>query len=246
MSQVTKGFRTPNQIAASVAPNAGVLKATLATLAQVKAQTVTVEPVSKAPPVPTIGIAPMGKPTVDVKKANDKANYSLGEGAAESFINCVKAQGVSLKVYLQAIADGDQQWRKGFRVALDKHRDAMNEYVKANPDNPVYAAAAKSAKPRISEAIGFSKAIDAGFSPDMSQGYHAIIGASVAFRASKSAPADGTAEHVGPTVKKTRGRTAKPKLDKVKAFLLSLSLTAEELVQVRDMVDTLATLARAK
>lgn len=207
-----------------------------------------------------IGLPP-SLPNPDTEKANKKANYNLGAGAAESFLNCVKAQGVSLKVYLQAIADGDQQWRKGFRVALEHHRDAMNEYVKQNPNNPVYTAAAKSAKPRISEAIGFSKAMDTGFSPDMSQGYHAIIGASVAFRNSKSSadvemPSGGNGEDgkgksvpgtaKGPTQKKNRGRKPIPILDKVKKFLLSLNATAEELDQVAVMATTLAKIARSQ
>lgn len=247
-------FRTPNQIAASLAPDAATLKTTLQTLAAVKAQSAstTVELTAKAAPVVTIGL-PIGKPKADVAKANAKANESLGAGCAESFLNCVKSQAISLKIYLQQIALADQHFRKAFRVALDKHRDAMREHVKATegqPEHAVYKAAFDSAKPRISEAIGFSKAIDAGFVPNMAQGYHAIIGASVAFRNSTSSAATEGGktgvQSVGPTQKKSRGRVALPVLDKVKNFLLSLNLTADDLVQVRSMVDTLATLAHAK
>lgn len=193
---------------------------------------------------------PVGAANTDVKKANDKANYDAGAGAAEAFISLVKSQGVSLKVYLQRIAETDQQWRKGFRVALEKARDDMRAHVKAREgkaDLPVYEQALRSALPRFSEAIGFSKAVDAGFQPDMSQGYHAIIGAANAFRQSNSA-AKGTdeASASGPTVRKSRGRKSTPVLDKVKNYLLSLSLTVEQLEDVGKMVATLIAVAKAQ
>lgn len=200
-------------------------------------------------PAPTIGL-PIGKPTTDVKKANDKANYDAGAGAAEAFLSLVKAQAVSLKVYLQRIAETDQQWRKGFRVALTKHRDDMAEHVKARKgmaDSAVYEQAYKSAQPRISEAITFSKAIDAGFVPDMAQGYHAIVGASRAFlNASSAAQGTDSTTNAGPTQRKARGRKATPVLDKVKNYLLSLSLTVEQLEDVGKMVATLAAVAKAQ
>lgn len=201
-------------------------------------------------PVVTIGL-PVGNTNIDTKKVNDKANYDAGAGAAESFLNCVKAQAVSLKVYLQRIAETDQQWRKGFRVALDKARDDMRAHAKARegmPDEDVFAQALRSALPRISEAIGFSKAVDAGFVPDMTQGYHAIIGAATAFRNSQSASggSDEGKDSVGPTVKKSRGRKATPVLDKVKNYLLGLSLTLEQLEDVSKMVDTLVKVAKAQ
>lgn len=191
-----------------------------------------------------------GHATTDTKKANDQANYNAGAGAAEAFITLVKSQGVSLKGYLQRIAETDQQWRKGFRVALEKARDDMHAHVKAREgkaDLPVYEQALRSAMPRFSEAIGFSKAIDAGFVPDMSQGYHALIGAANAFRRSQSAAA-GTdeASASGPTVRKSRGRKATPVLDKVKNYLLSLSLTVEQLEDVGKMVATLTAVAKAQ
>jgi len=200
-------------------------------------------------PAPTIGL-PIGKPTTDVKAANDKANYDAGTGAAEAFVSLVKSQGVALKVYLQRISETDQQWRKGFRVALEKARDDMRAHVKAREgmaDLSVYEQALRSAMPRFSEAIGFSKAIDAGFVPDMSQGYHAIIGAANAFRNSASA-AQGTdsTTNAGPTQRKARGRKSTPVLDKVKNYLLSLSLTVEQLEDVGKMVATLTAVAKAQ
>lgn len=201
-------------------------------------------------PPPKIGLSLVaGKATTDTKKANDTANYDAGAGAAEAFINVVKSQAVSLKVYLQRIAETDQQWRKGFRVTLDKARDDMRAHVSAREgmaDQKVYEQALRSALPRISEAIGFSKAIDAGFTPDMTQGYHAIIGAATAFRNSSSASGEPGTESVGPTVRKQRGRTKTPVLDKVKNYLLGLSLTVEQLADVGKMVDTMHKIAKAQ
>jgi hypothetical protein len=201
---------------------------------------------------PKIGLTLVaGKATQETKKANDKANYDAGAGAAEAFLNVVKSQAVSLKVYLQRIAETDQQWRKGFRVTLDKARDDMRAHVNARkgmPDFEVYEQAFKSTQPRISEAITFSKAIDNGFTPDMAQGYHAIIGASRAFLNSSSASSEGEpgTESIGPTVRKQRGRKATPVLDKVKNYLLGLSLTVEQLEDVSRMVDTMVKLAKVQ
>jgi hypothetical protein len=138
----------------------------------------------------------------------------------------------------------------------------MREHVdNASPkDKPVFVSAFESAKVRISEAVGFTKACDLGWTPEWVregkvQGYHALIGQNVAFRHSNSsagAPTvgkageavDAQAKAVGPTQHKKRGRVALPVLDKFKKFVLGLNPSVDDLIQFRTMLDQMIVLAK--
>jgi hypothetical protein len=178
---------------------------------------------------------PVGKPAADTEKANAKANEGLGEVLAIRFMDCVKEQSGTLRRFLSNIADGDAHYRKGFRVTLVRRLKDMRAYVKAvkgTPDEAIYSASLRSAGVRVSEAVTFSKAVDAGFSPDMNQNYHALIAQSRVYLTK--------GEGVGPTRRK--GRPATPFLDKLKKFLTENAKTTEQLHQAAEFAETLAKL----
>lgn len=175
---------------------------------------------------------PVGKATQDSKHAADKANMAKGEALAEMLFRCVKEQGSTLKRFLVNIAELDQQGRRGFRVAVQRHLKDIRAYVNAREgqdDHAAWAATARSAGVRMSEAVTFSKAIDAGYSPGMEHPYHSLIGGARTFLQGQSS---------GPTVKK--GRPAKPLADKIKAYLARECKTAEDYAVALEAVEAVA------
>jgi len=175
------------------------------------------------------------KKEVQNKSAADKAQASMGEALAELFVKFVQGQATSLKLYLNDIVKLSHEGRIGFRVSLNAHVKAINAHVKAKkgmPEHDTFKRAKNSACVRISEAITFSKAIDAGMSydPNTSDSYHAHIGTARVFLEASST--------TGPTVK--RGRKATPTLDKVRAYLAKAGLDADDFEKVKDICDELA------
>lgn len=191
----------------------------------------------------TVGLVlgnPVSKPTQDTESANAKANYGAGQACADLFIAECKGQAGRLKNFLVNIAQGDQQWRKGFRVALSLHLRQIREHVKSKegtPEGDMWKTTARSAGVRISEAVTFSKAIDAGLTWSAVEAfpYHACIGAARDYL---------TGQAAGPTQR--RGRKPAAFLDKLKKFLESNAKGEADLKQAAEFAETMAKLEHAK
>lgn len=185
---------------------------------------------------------PDSKPNPDTQKANQKADAAKGEAVAVTFIKFAQDTAVKGKRFLMDIDELGQAGRTAFRTAISAHLKVMREELKQNEDTEAYELlkrAFNSTQARFSEAVTFSKACDVGFEFNFEDGYHDLIGTARVALQSESAN--------GPTVKTgKRGRKAKPLLDKVKAFLLSLNATADDFGQIAEMARTLQQLATAK
>lgn len=185
-----------------------------------------------------IGNANAGR--INQHAANQLAMAARGESCARLFLAECKGQGDSLKRFLGDVVEMDQEGRKAFRVTLNaqlkSYRKEVNE-GKDTPEKPYLQASARSAGTRISEATTFSRAIDAGYSPDFDGfTYHQMIGMSRTFLQSESA--------TGPTQR--RGRPATPILDKVKAFLNKLEPTTEQYKEIHTLVMTMGKIKEVK
>jgi hypothetical protein len=191
---------------------------------------------------PTIGLTLVaGKATTDTKKTNDSGDKANGKAVAELFIRFEKETAEKGKMLLKSIFNLSQAGRSAFRVALSQalkdDRDELKLY-KGMPEYDLFKSALSTRAVRFSEVKIFSESCDHGFTPNFEDKYHQILGtARVQLRSESS---------VGPTVHKTRGRKATPVLDKVKNYLLSLSLTVEQLEDVSRMVDTMVKLAKVQ
>lgn len=156
------------------------------------------------------------------------AEMAQGQAIAELLIRNVQEQGQKLRRFLMDLVGLSQAGRQGFRVAVTDHLKAIRRHVnavKGTPEHAAYAAASRSAGVRLSEAVTFSKAIDAGFSPEFEgMPYHSMIGAARTVLASESA--------VGPTVK--RGRKATPNIDKLLAYAVKNGISADEVAAVAE------------
>ena len=159
--------------------------------------------------------------TIEVKAAQDSGMQARGSAIAVSLFNLVKAQAGDMLRYLKDITDLNQAGRTEFRKVLEQKRREMRSTAKefaGSPFEDVTKRTGASAFVRISEALSFSKAVDAGFVPDFDTGYHWNIAEGRAFLESQSA--------TGPTMK--RGRKAQTKVQKACAFLDKLGLTDAE------------------
>ena len=171
-----------------------------------------------------------------------------GEAIASQLIAEVKAQGGILKRYLINIRDLDQVGRRAFRVAVSAFLKKMRATVttmEGTPEHATYAATARSAGVRMSEAVTFSKACDAGYNPDMEEGtYHWHVSEARKFLAAEAAgqtDVDGnTVTPIGPTRK--RGRQPTPFIDKVKNLVTKESPSIESLKNATKMLTTMVQL----
>lgn len=165
----------------------------------------------------------------------DLQDIARGQAVAALLVKSVQEQGEKLKRFLMDIVNLSQAGRSGFRVAVSKHLRDIRKHVdatKGTPEHAAYAAASRSAGVRLSEAVTFSKAVDAGFSPDFNGiPYHSMIGAARTMLDSESA--------VGPTQK--RGRKAASPVDKAVAYIAKLGLKRSDLLKVEHVVHELAT-----
>lgn len=174
----------------------------------------------------------------------DAGMKARGEGIADMLVRCVKDQQTTLKRFLVDIAALDQQGRKAFRLSVNKHLKNIRAHVnsaKGTPEEAAWATTGRSAGVRLSEAVTFSRACDAGYTPAFAEmPYHSCIGMARTFLQSESS--------TGPTVR--RGRKATPVLDKVKQFLLKLEAAGElkhsQLKDVEILVHTMASVSAAK
>lgn len=175
-----------------------------------------------------------------VNKANANAGMKArGEAIAEKLMAHIRDQSTSLKRYLSDIIDLDQTGRKAFRVAVGHHLKEIQRHVKdkaGTAEHDLWKSTARSAGVRLSEAVTFSKAVDAGYAPVLADmPYHAMVTASRMFLRSESA--------AGPTQR--RGRKATPVLDKIKQYILKLEQSGElkhsQLKDVEVLVHTMAT-----
>lgn len=179
-------------------------------------------------PVNIVGVsAPTDKAAFN-QQAHDRADIAKGQAVAELLIKGVQEQAGKLRRFLMDLVDLSQAGRSGFRVAVNQHLKEIRKHVnavKGTPEHAAYAAAGRSAGTRLSEAITFSKAVDAGFSPEWERmPYHAMIGAARIVLASESA--------VGPTQR--RGRKAIPNVDKLVAFAIKLGCSPDDLKAAAD------------
>lgn len=169
---------------------------------------------------------PVGKPTINVIEANKLGMEARGAAIADLFIKEVKDQAGVLKRYLSDIVALDQFGRKAFRTTISHHLKDMRAYVKAREgkaDHDQFKKSLASAQVRLSEAMTFSKAVDAGYLPNvLKESYHSIIAASRVFLASEAA--------TGPTQR--RGRKATPIVEKVRNYLFKLELDKKQLAEV--------------
>lgn len=195
--------------------------------------------------VPGVGIVStespvdLGKPVnqnkgnPDSKHAADKANEAKGQALAEVLFRCVREQASSLKRFLHNIADLDQAGRRGFRVAVQQHLKDIRAHVhdkEGTDEHAAYAATARSAGVRMSEAVTFSKAIDAGYNASIADNpYHSLVSGARLFLQGQAS---------GPTVK--RGRPAKSLADKIKAYLERECKTAEDFEQAAEVAAAVA------
>jgi hypothetical protein len=162
--------------------------------------------------------------------AGEKAK---GAAVADLLVKAVQEQGNKLRMFLVNIAELTQDGRSAFRVAVQAHLRQIRKHVQAvkgTPEEPAYAASARSAGVRLSEAVTFSKAIDAGFSPEW-EGvpYHSMIGFARTFLQAEAA--------VGPTQR--RGRKATSPVDKALAYIVKLGLTPAEMRKLEETIHTL-------
>lgn len=177
--------------------------------------------------------------TADSKAAADSALVGKGEALADVFIARIKDQSGALKSFLKDLAELDQQGRKGFRVAITKHKKQVRAYVeskKGTDEYEMYSRTASSAMVRLSEAVTFSKAVDMGMSVTdellRQQTYHSLIAMA---RLYKSAKASDGVDVSGPTKRKQVSV-----LERAKAYLLKICKTPEDFEQVAELAETLA------
>lgn len=191
--------------------------------------------------------------TVSVTKAVASGSQAKGEAIASQMISEIKAQAGVLKRFLVEILHLDHAGRKAFRVAVQHHLKAMRAHVltKENtPEHDTYAAAARSAGVRMSEAVTFSKACDSGYSPEnMDDGsYHYQVAQARVFLASQGTTEGQVDEDgnvitaVGPT--RRRGRKATPFIDKVKALVLKDKPSVEDMQLASELLIQMAELAK--
>lgn len=168
------------------------------------------------------------------KSAADLAMAARGGAIAHLFVAHVRDAATSLKRFLVDIQGLTHEGRIGFRTSLGEELKAMRKNTKASEgtvNEAAWKSSSRSYGVRISEAITFSRAVDAGYSPEMANmNYHALIGEARVFLDAEST--------TGPTVK--RGRKATPTLDKVRAYLEKAKLTPQELEAVAHICEELA------
>lgn len=167
---------------------------------------------------------------IDLQAANKLAMEQRGEAIADLLIAEVKEQSGTLKRFLQDVYGLDQAGRKAFRVQVQHHLKQIRAHVvakKGTPEGDVYATTARSAGVRLSEATVFSRAVDAGYSPDFTTGtYHSCVAQARAYLDSDAAN--------GPTAR--RGRKASPFIDKVKALTLKQTPSAADMALAAELL----------
>jgi hypothetical protein len=143
-----------------------------------------------------------------------------GAALAELFMKYVEENGNKLKSVLQSLTELSNVGRDQFRREVDMIRKTRAEFVKeakGTDKHDFLKRVHQSAAVRLSEVSVFSKALDLGYTPDFNQTYHTIVSEARMFKDSK---ASSGAE--------TRGRKAKPDIDKAMEYLAKLSLTEED------------------
>lgn len=172
--------------------------------------------------------------TKQSKSAADLAMAARGGAIAHLFVSHIRDAATSMKRFLVDIQGLTHEGRIGFRTSLGEELKAMRKNLKSaegTVNEASWKSSSRSYGVRISEAVTFSRDVDAGYSPEMEgMNYHALIGEARVFLDAEST--------TGPTVK--RGRKATPTLDKVKAYLEKAKLSAAECEAVAEFVATLA------
>lgn len=166
--------------------------------------------------------------------AQETQQARSGEAIAELLIKLVQGQAASLKMHLRDLCELTTAGRIGFRVAIAKHLKELNAHVKAKKDTPEYETfrrAKNSAAARLSETVSFTKGIDAGYSPNWNDSYHALIATARTFLDSSSTG--------------KRGAKTVPVLDKIRKYLDKLHLPAKVLKEVESMVHDMTVVTAA-
>lgn len=169
------------------------------------------------------------------KQSGTNGDAARGQAVAVRFMAHVKEQAVSLLRYLVDIHGMTQEGRKEFRVHINKALKEMREQVKeleGHAEHDVWKATLRSAGVRVSEAVTFSKAVDAGVpfhvkdnqifdAEGRKLGYHFAVKMAGHFLHAEAA--------TGPSVR--RGRKAKPVADKLLHYVSeTLRITAAEAI----------------
>lgn len=185
--------------------------------------------------------------TVTVTAAVKSGSEAKGAAVASAMISEIKQQAGALKRFLIEIRDLDHAGRKSFRVAVQHFLKKMRATVltkEGTPEHGAYAATARSAAVRMSEAVSFSKACDAGYNPeDLDSGsYHYQVSLAREFlnaEAVAQTDAEGNViEPVGPT--RRRGRKATPFIDKVKNLVNKDKPSIEDVKLASEMLAQMA------
>lgn len=176
------------------------------------------------------------KPPVNTpKQAGTDGDAARGHAVATRFLAHVKDQAVSLLRYLLDIHGMTQAGRTEFRKEVNRVLKEMRSQVeetKGHAEHDVWKSTCRSAGVRISEAVTFSKAVDAGFSIHIKDnqifdaegrklGYHFAVKQAGAFLHAEASN--------GPTAR--RGRKAKPVADKLLHYVSeTLRISAAEAI----------------
>lgn len=197
--------------------------------------------------------------SVSVTKSVASGSEAKGSAIASAMISELKQQAGALKRFLQEIYELDHAGRKAFRVAVSHFLKKMRATVltkEGTAEHSTFKKTAASAGARMSEAVSFSKACDAGYQPkDLNAGsYHYQVSLAREFANAEAAAiqvdADGNViEPVGPT--RRRGRKATPFIDKIKNLVNKdkpsiddVKLAAEMLAQMAEIMHKAETKAK--
>lgn len=150
------------------------------------------------------------KQTTPIQRANTTARKATGAAVAELFLKTLAEQGGKLLRYLGDLSKMDNDARKEFRTTLDalmqQRREELKElresitkarqtnnaeaFVKLSAEHNLRNRTFNSFKVRVSEAVTFAKACDAGYQDySESDGYHKSVAKARMFNAAKAGAA---------------------------------------------------------
>jgi hypothetical protein len=188
----------------------------------------------------TIGL-PVGKPTTDVKKANDSASQAKGVACAEVAFTLLVSQFGALKRVVTDLKALDVPGRKAFRITIKGKLFEQRAWLKAQKAQhgddaiEVAARALRSLTTKTSQLEALSTALDRGWQPDIeAHTYPMLCSLAVAYNRANASS--------GPTRRKGRPETAF--IDKLKAFMVREA--GDDSGKLRDAAIFCNTLAKVK
>ena len=206
-------------------------------------------------------VNPIGKPTVVAKAANVSGHVAKGAALATLILKDIEARAVKGKRFLVDISELDNPGRETLRVAftdyLKQFRDEAKQW-KGTEQEPLFKSRNNVLAARTSEYVTFSKACDAGWSPDFNDGYAEVLAAARCFLASTASMAsvgpDGEPiEPVGPKARVGRKSLSneerfvrylekmEPTMDDLKSFGKIIAATIKAAKDADDAIATAKT-----